>query len=164
MDLETKVIITTALTKGIHDANDAAREDLAATMRPGDRKALYLGDTKVGTATMVERASEPVAKPIVYNVPEFLQWCLDTQVFPNIGVPKIWYGGSGFCTIEGDMLINKRTGEAVPGVTIIMEENDTKTYLQVRDCKAEQVLPLIAPEDVLEAITAPQTPLLEEGE
>lgn len=167
MKATEQVAVATALQKGISEACGNARAAVASDMSPGDRKVLYIGDTKVGTASLTE--AKPKTSISIHNVPEFLQWCLDTQVMPTVAIPAVWYGRNGFCQVINGELINVRTGEAIPGVKCWQEE--AEPVLQIRRYMPEHihdesewapwVIGLCSPEMLMDAVTLPM--MLEEG-
>ena len=161
MKATEQVAVATALQKGVKAACDLARDTVAADMAPGDRKVLYIGDTKVGTASLTE--AKPRTSIHIHNVPEFLQWCLDTQVMPTVTIPAVWYGHNGFCVVDDGNLINTRTGEAIPGVKAYVE--DAEPVLQVRRYMPDHindeadwapwVIGLCSPEMLMDAVSLP---------
>ena len=161
-----QVAIATALQKGVKQATDVAREQIAATMEPGDRKTLYIGDTKVGTATMTE--AKPKVSVRISNAFDFMNWCIENQYIPTISISSNEISSKHYFQRIEDNRIITRDGEVVPGVTAWYEE--PTSVLQVRptipectdrDGWPQWVIGLCTDEQLLEAITIPA--LLEGG-
>lgn len=122
---DTRAVLEAAVLKELKDRNDATRARVLATLKPGDRRTVWLDDTEVGTVSR-NRASTGWA---VTDRDAFTAWVAENYpeaIVTTRSVVPAW---------ERELLaspVDKVTGEVPPGLEektstpgVVVKPNDS---------------------------------------